>query len=105
MLYLADGVWNGERILPEGWSKYVSTPAPAQPAGYSQGGPGYGAQFWVHNGREGLPDVAYAADGAGGQYAMIVPSANLVVVRRGLDVQSNFNVAKFSADVLKALAK
>jgi len=105
MLYLADGVWNGERLLPEGWSKYVSTLAPAQPASYFKGGPGYGAQFWVHNGREGLPDFAYTPDGAGGQYAMIVPAANLVVVRRGLDVESNFNVAKFSADVLKALAK
>jgi CubicO group peptidase (beta-lactamase class C family) len=105
MLYLADGVWNGERLLPEGWSKYVSTLAPAQPASYYQGGPGYGAQFWVHNGREGLPNLAYTPDGAGGQYGMIVPSANLVVVRRGLDVESNFNIAKFSADVLNALAK
>jgi len=103
MLYLADGVWNGERLLPEGWSKYVSTLAPAQPASYAKGGPGYGAQFWIHNGREGLPDVAYTADGAGGQYAMIIPSANLVVVRRGFDVTSNFNIAKFSADVLHAL--
>ncbi len=103
LLYLADGVWNGERLLPEGWSKYVSTLAAAQPASYFKGGPGYGAQFWVHNGREGLPDVAYAADGAGGQYAMIIPSANLVVVRRGFDVASNFNIAKFSADILHAL--
>jgi CubicO group peptidase (beta-lactamase class C family) len=103
MLYLADGVWNGERVLPEGWSAYVSTLAPAQPASYFTGGPGYGAQFWVHGGREGLPEVAYAADGAGGQYAMIIPAANLVVVRRGFDVESNFNIAKFSADVLRAL--
>lgn len=50
-----------------------------------------------------MPDVAYTADGAGGQYAMIVPSANLVVVRRGLDVASNFNIARFSADVLHVL--
>jgi hypothetical protein len=34
---------------------------------------------------------------------MIIPSANLVVVRRGFDVGSNFNIAKFSADVLHAL--
>jgi len=103
LLYLADGVWNGERLLPEGWSKYVSTLAPAQPGSYARGGPGYGAQFWIHNGREGLPDVAYTADGAAGQFAMIVPSANLVVVRRGFDAGSNFNIAKFSADVLHAL--
>jgi CubicO group peptidase (beta-lactamase class C family) len=103
MLYLADGVWNGERILPEGWSKYVSTLAPAQPGSYAKGGPGYGAQFWIHNGREGLPDVAYTADGAAGQYAMVIPSANLVVVRRGFDVTSNINIAKFAADVLHAV--
>jgi CubicO group peptidase (beta-lactamase class C family) len=103
LLYLADGVWNGERLLPQGWSTYVSTLAPAQPEGYFNGGAGYGAQFWVHGGREGLPEVAYAADGAGGQYAMIIPSANLVVVRRGFDVASNFNIAKFSADVMHAL--
>jgi CubicO group peptidase (beta-lactamase class C family) len=105
LLYLADGVWNGERLLPEGWSRYVSTLAPAQPASYFNGGPGYGAQFWVHGGREGLPELAYAADGAGGQYAMIVPAANLIVVRRGFDVESAFNIAKFSADVLRALER
>jgi CubicO group peptidase (beta-lactamase class C family) len=104
ILYLADGVWNGTRLLPEGWSQYASTLAPAQPASYGRGGPGYGAQFWIHNGREGLPDVAYAANGAGGQYAMMVPSANLVVVRRGFDVASNFAIARFSADVSRALS-
>jgi CubicO group peptidase (beta-lactamase class C family) len=58
LFYLADGVWNGERILPEGWSKYVSTLAPAQPASRARGGAGYGAQFWIYSGLEGLPDVA-----------------------------------------------
>jgi CubicO group peptidase (beta-lactamase class C family) len=105
MLYLADGMWNGERILPEGWSRYVSTLAPAQPAAYATTGRGYGAQFWVHNGREGLPDLAYTADGAAGQYAMIVPSADLVVVRRGFDFAGGFNIARFSADVMNALKK
>jgi CubicO group peptidase (beta-lactamase class C family) len=103
MLYLADGVWNGERILPEGWSKYVSTLAPAQPASRARGGAGYGAQFWIYGGMEGLPDVAYSPGGALGQYAMIIPSKNVVIVRRGLDVGGGFQLAKFSADVLKAL--
>ena len=83
LLYLADGVFNGERLLPEGWAEYAAALAPAQPASHARGGPGYGAQFWIYGGLEGLPDVAYAANGAGGQYTMIVPSANLVVVRRG----------------------
>lgn len=103
MLYLNDGVWNGERILPTGWSDYVSTLAPAQPASRARGGAGYGAQFWVYGGMEGLPDVAYSPGGALGQYAMIIPSKNVVIVRRGLDRGEGFKLAKFSADVVKAM--
>lgn len=104
LLYLADGVWQGEQILPTGWSKYVSTLAPAQPGSYGQPGrPGYGAQFWVYDGIEGLPEGSYSPGGALGQYAMIVPSASLVVVRRGLDQGRGFNIAKFSFDLMKAL--
>ena len=29
LLYLQDGVWEGERLLPEGFAELVSTPAPA----------------------------------------------------------------------------
>jgi CubicO group peptidase (beta-lactamase class C family) len=103
LLYLNDGVWNGERILPTGWSDYVSTLAPAQPASRARGGAGYGAQFWVYGGMEGLPDVAYSPGGALGQYAMIIPEKNVVIVRRGLDLGEGFKLAKFSADVLKAM--
>ncbi|MDO6414057.1 serine hydrolase [Sphingomonas sp. BIUV-7] len=106
LLYLADGVWRGERILPAGWSAYVSTPAPAQPPKGSIGGDaGYGAQFWLHGGMEGLPPVAYAAFGARGQYAVIVPSQDLVVVRRGFDGASAFKIQTFAADVIRALQK
>jgi len=106
LLYLADGVWNGERLLPVGWSKYVATPASAQPPRPSIGGDaGYGAQFWLHGGLDGLPADAYAAFGSRGQYAMIIPSQNLVVVRRGFDGDAAFNISKFSADVVQALAK
>jgi len=103
LFYLADGVWNGERILPEGWSKYVSALAPSQPASRARGGAGYGAQFWIYGGMEGLPEVAYSPGGALGQYAMIIPSRNVVIVRRGLDRGEGFKLAKFSADVLKAM--
>ncbi len=102
LLYLADGVWNGERILPEGWAKYVSTPGPVQPAG---NGARYGGQFWIYGGQSGLPQGAFSPNGGQGQYAMIVPSANVVVVRRGYDAGAGFQIARFSADVLKALGK
>jgi len=80
-LYLQDGVWDGHRILPPGFVKFVSTLAPAWVAG---GRPIYGGFFWI-NGDGALPvpkDVYYMA-GAGGQYTMIIPSHDLVVVRLG----------------------
>jgi CubicO group peptidase (beta-lactamase class C family) len=102
LFYMADGVWNGERILPEGWAKYVATPGPVQPPGT---GARYGGQFWLYGGQSGLPADAYSPNGGQGQYAMIVPSRNVVVVRRGIDEASGFKIDKFSADVLAALAK
>ncbi len=78
LLYLNDGVWQGTRILPEGWAKFVSTPAPA----WSR--PVYGGLFWVNgDGAWNLPRDAYFAAGAGGQNTFIVPSHRLVVVRMG----------------------
>ena len=100
LLYLADGVWQGERILPEGWAKYVATPAPPQPTG---NGPGYGAQFWLYGGREGLPRDTFGASGGLGQWAIIIPSRSMVVVRRGIDGTPGFQIEKFTADVIAAL--
>jgi CubicO group peptidase (beta-lactamase class C family) len=78
LLYLQDGVWQGTRLLPEGWAKFVSTPAPA----WSR--PVYGGLFWVNgDGAWNLPRDAYFAAGAGGQNTFVVPSHRLVVVRMG----------------------
>ena len=78
LLYLQDGVWQGERILPEGWTKFVSTPAPA----WKQ--PVYGGLFWINSdGGWNLPRDAYFMAGAGGQNTFVIPSHDLVVVRMG----------------------
>jgi CubicO group peptidase (beta-lactamase class C family) len=78
LLYLRDGVWNGQRLLPEGFTKFVSTPAPAWRR------PEYGGQFWVNGiGQWNLPRDAYFMSGAGGQHTFIVPSHDLVIVRMG----------------------
>jgi CubicO group peptidase (beta-lactamase class C family) len=109
ILYLQDGVWAGERILPEDWARYVATPAPAQPPAASASGnaiPGYGAQFWLYNERfPEVPDDAYAARGNRGQILLIIPSKNLVIVRRGHDPAGGegFKIHTFAADVLAAL--
>ena len=80
-LYLQDGVWNGARILPEGWTDFVKTPAPAWEA---DGRSIYGGFFWI-NGDDffAVPRDAYYMSGAGEQYAVIIPSHDLVVVRLG----------------------
>jgi CubicO group peptidase (beta-lactamase class C family) len=101
LLYLNDGVWQGERILPEGWVKYVTTKGPAQPAR----APFYGAQFWLHGGMAGLPEDAFTPSGGQGQYAMVIPSRKVVIVRRGFDSGAGFDIDRFSADVLKAIGR
>ena len=87
LLFLNDGVWNGERILPEGWVKYSSTPALAAPIGQ------YGAQWWLNAGakndpdkcyRPGLPHDEFGAEGFEDQFVFVIPSRKLVVVRLGV---------------------
>lgn len=79
MLYLNDGVWNGERILPEGFVDFVSTLAPGWEA---DGRPIYGGFFWINgNDRFPIPKEAYYMAGAGGQLTIIIPSHDLVVVK------------------------
>lgn len=106
LLYLADGKWDKQRLLPPGWTRYAATPAPAQPAKPSIGGDaGYGAQFWLFGGMNGLPSDAFSAFGAMGQYAVIVPSADTVIIRRGFDRASPFKIQKFAADIIAALPR
>ena len=77
-MYLDGGVVQGERILPEGWSDYVATPAPA-----SEGR--YGSFFWLN--RSGAcpdaPEDMYSCQGHDGQEIYIIPSKELVVVILG----------------------
>ena len=99
-LYLDDGMVDGERILPEGWRDYVSTPSGPQPGGEQ----GYGATFWLMNRSEGVPPDTISANGNRGQYVVIVPSRNVVIVRRGEDpAGQRFDLTGFTRDVLAAL--
>jgi CubicO group peptidase (beta-lactamase class C family) len=78
MLHLQDGVWQGERILPEGWVELVSTPAPAWKR------PVYGGQWWVNGaGQRPIPKSAFWAAGGGGQTTIVIPTHDMVVVRLG----------------------
>jgi CubicO group peptidase (beta-lactamase class C family) len=72
LLCLRDGVWERSRLLPEGWIDYGRTPTPGS-AGE------YGAHFWLAQDGSGI----FSANGFRGQYTLMVPSRDLVVVRLG----------------------
>ncbi|MBB1030424.1 serine hydrolase [Dietzia sp. SLG310A2-38A2] len=82
---LDDGEVDGRRLLPAGWMEYARTVVPA--GGEPEP---YGAQWWLNDARDGsplrlpgMPADAYWASGHDGQYIVVVPSADLVVVRTG----------------------
>ena len=82
LLMLNDGEWNGEQLLPEGWTAAASTP------NRSQNDPAYGYQFWLNRGGESarfpeLPGDSYFMLGNRKQVVMISPSTDTVIVRLG----------------------
>ena len=95
-LYLQNGVWKGDSILPAGWVEYSCTPAPA-----SKGR--YGAQFWLNRSGE-YPDAPadmFSCQGHRGQMIFIIPSRNIVVVRLGFeDDKLDYNL--FLKNILSA---
>ena len=107
LLFLQDGVWNGKRILPEGWVTYTTTPAAKAPKGE------YGAMFWLNAGATSdpasrrwpsVPADAYSAEGFQKQQVIIIPSRKLVLVRFGATpTPQAWNTETFIADVLAAL--
>ena len=100
LLYLNDGVWQGERLLPEGWSDFVAASAPALPR--EDGRQGYGAQFWLLDRLPGVPKGTYTTAGNKGQFSTIVPKENMVIVRTGVDPNGiRWQTDKFIADVVR----
>jgi CubicO group peptidase (beta-lactamase class C family) len=104
-LYLQDGRWQEQRLLPEGWVQYSITPSdPAQR---------YGAHFWrqvplsfasQQNPKPILPADTVMASGYQGQILTIIPSLQLVVVRLGLSQRRHsWDHEQFIADLVEAL--
>jgi len=92
-LYLRDGVWDGVRILPEGWVDFSRTPNPAE------NNHTFGAHFWINadpvEGEQwkplpGGPATVFMAEGANFQMVAIAPTKDLVAVRLGLDQGTPF---------------
>lgn len=75
LLYLRDGVWEGKRLLPEGWADHARTPTPTPP----EEPLGYGAHWWLGMCGPG----SFSCNGYEGQYTVLVPELDLVLVRHG----------------------
>lgn len=75
LLYLRDGVWDGARLLPEGWVDYARTPTPVPETEEM----GYGAHWWLGMCGPG----SFSANGYEGQYTVLVPELDLILVRNG----------------------
>jgi CubicO group peptidase (beta-lactamase class C family) len=89
ILYLQEGVWNGERLLSREWVKQAG----AQQIATGIADPwssGYGYQFWMIPQREN----AFRADGAYGQYSLVFPKENAVV---GIQCCEENDLARFGA--------
>lgn len=77
-MYLHDGCVGEERLLPEHWVEYTTTPA-------SDSKGGYGACFWLNRSKTypSAPEDMYSCQGHDGQMIFIIPSKELVVVVLG----------------------
>jgi CubicO group peptidase (beta-lactamase class C family) len=104
---LQDGIWRGERLLPEGWMKYSTTPTPNNPLN------NYGAHFWLNADPEdpgktrtwpSLPADAYSMNGFQGQRVIIIPSKDLVVVRLGFSAGPDRGIEQLVSGVIEILA-
>lgn len=106
LLYQQDGIWNGERILPEGWVTYSVTPSEAATKQE------YGAQIWLNAGSKtnpsevefpGLPKEAYLFEGFERNSVVVIPSKKLVVVRLGVTHNRNFDHAALIREVMVSM--
>ncbi len=98
-LYLQDGVWKGDSILPRGWVDYTRTPADAAKGQY-------GAQFWLNRSGEltDVPEDMFSCKGHRGQRICIFPSGQLVIVRLGF-AEDNFDHNRFLKDIISSIRK
>ncbi len=100
LLFLNDGVFAGERILPEGWVKYTTTPA-------SDSEGGYGSLFWLNKGgrMKTIPEDMYSCNGHDGQQIYIIPSKELVVVVLGYSPKPDrvMNFEQLLGDIISAV--
>ncbi|NQY02030.1 MAG: serine hydrolase [Halieaceae bacterium] len=101
LLYLNQGKWQGEQLISEEWIEFSRTPAPAS----AVRGNDYGGQWWLvpDERKAEVPGDAYSTAGNRGQFVIVAPSHDLVIVRRGLDYgKQGFDRWDLLREVVKA---
>jgi CubicO group peptidase (beta-lactamase class C family) len=81
-LYMNDGVWDGRRILPEGWVAATMEPSTEVPNWDAR----YGFQWWLLPYEGKSKSWAYTGLGYGGQRLLVVPEYDLVAVFTGWNI-------------------
>jgi CubicO group peptidase (beta-lactamase class C family) len=108
LLYLQDGMWNGERVLPEGWVDYSLTPATSTPRG------NYGAQIWLNAGSPvdpedrpmpQFPTNMYYLSGFEGQNIVMLPDQEVIVLRMGVTTTGPRPIWALTEAVMNAVAQ
>lgn len=94
-LYLHDGMWDGRRLLPEGWVAKATSPLVDTRPGVARSRK-YGYQWWVLPSADGAVR-AYAALGYGGQRLIVVPEYDLVAVVTGWNIYEHAEFAPYDA--------
>ena len=80
LLFLRDGIWGDERLISSGWIKKMRLP--------SENNSSYGYMWWLNRGQrkwDGLSENIYYGSGFGGNYVVVVPDHDLVIVARWID--------------------
>ena len=82
LLFLNDGDWNGNQLISKNWIKDATTPSPAEKS--------YGYMWWLNKKGtnrfwEGVPQNVFYAAGFGGNYIVIIPDEDIVIITRWLE--------------------
>ena len=97
LLFLNKGAWNGKQLISQDWIEKATVSSPAQV--------NYGYMWWLNKKGtsrfwEGVPENVFYAAGFGGNFIVIVPDEELVIVTRWLEPSQ---IGSFVKGVLDAL--
>ncbi|WP_018902283.1 serine hydrolase [Rhizobium sp. 2MFCol3.1] len=104
LLYLREGRWGSTQVVPRNWVRDSMRP-------HSQigGGRGYGYLWWTTEANAPSDDIStnvpiFYASGAGGQYIIVLPALDLVVVHRSAKVDHGISHARMGHILRQILA-